>query len=187
MCGILVPQLGIKPEPPALEAWSLNHWITREVTAFSSWPLLTLKQTFYLFSLEANYFTILRWFLPYIDMSQPWVYMCSPFWTPFPSPSPSHPSGSSQCTSPENPVSCIEPRLAICFTYDNICFSAILSPSPTESKRLFYTSVSLLLSCIQGFCYHLYFSNFPIAIPIISGWYKSYLWPYLAIQFLSPH
>ena len=24
------------------------------------------------------------------------------------------------------------------------------SPSPTESKRLFYTSVSLLLSCIQG-------------------------------------
>ena len=29
------------------------------------------------------------------------------------------------------------------------------SPSPTESKRLFYTSVSLLLSRIQGCCYHL--------------------------------
>ena len=29
------------------------------------------------------------------------------------------------------------------------------SPSPTESKRLFYTSVSLLLSCIQGCHYHL--------------------------------
>ena len=27
------------------------------------------------------------------------------------------------------------------------------SPSPTESKRLFYTSVSLLLSCIQGYRY----------------------------------
>ena len=27
--------------------------------------------------------------------------------------------------------------------------------SPTESKRLFYTSVSLLLSHIQGYCYHL--------------------------------
>ena len=27
--------------------------------------------------------------------------------------------------------------------------------SPTESKRLFYTSVSLLLSCIQGYHYHL--------------------------------
>ena len=29
------------------------------------------------------------------------------------------------------------------------------SPSPTESKRLFYTSVSLLLSRIQGYHYHL--------------------------------
>ena len=36
-------------------------------------------------------------------------------------------------------------------------FSHIIppSPSPTESERLFYTSVSLLLSCIQGYCYHL--------------------------------
>ena len=29
------------------------------------------------------------------------------------------------------------------------------SPSPTESLRLFYTSVSLLLSRTQGYCYHL--------------------------------
>ena len=29
------------------------------------------------------------------------------------------------------------------------------SPSPTKSKRLFYTSVTLLLSRIQGYCYHL--------------------------------
>ena len=28
--------------------------------------------------------------------------MCSPSWTPLPPPSPSHPSGSSQCTSPEH-------------------------------------------------------------------------------------
>ena len=36
-------------------------------------------------------------------------------------------------------------------------FSQIIppSPSPTESKRLFYTSVSLLLSCIQGYRYRL--------------------------------
>ena len=36
-------------------------------------------------------------------------------------------------------------------------FSQIIPPSPslTESKRLFYTSVSLLLSRIQGYCYHL--------------------------------
>ena len=35
-------------------------------------------------------------------------------------------------------------------------FSQIVPlPSPTESKRLFYTSVSLLLSPIQGYRYHL--------------------------------
>ena len=36
-------------------------------------------------------------------------------------------------------------------------FSQIIppSPSPTESKSLFYTSVSLLLSHIQGYHYHL--------------------------------
>ena len=38
--------------------------------------------------------------LPYIDMNLPQVYMCSPSWTLLPPPSPSHPSGSSQCTSP---------------------------------------------------------------------------------------
>ena len=46
-------------------------------------------------------------------MNQPWMYVCSPCWSPLPAPSPSHPSGSSQCTSPEHPVSCIEPGLAI--------------------------------------------------------------------------
>ena len=35
-------------------------------------------------------------------MNQPWIYMCSPSRSPLPPPSPSHPSGSSQCTSPEH-------------------------------------------------------------------------------------
>ena len=30
--GILVPRPGIEPEPPALEARSLNHWTSREVS-----------------------------------------------------------------------------------------------------------------------------------------------------------
>ena len=32
--GILVPQQGMEPEPPALEAQSLNRWIAMEVPAF---------------------------------------------------------------------------------------------------------------------------------------------------------
>ena len=34
-CGILVPQPGIEPVPPAVKAWSLNHWTTREVLLFN--------------------------------------------------------------------------------------------------------------------------------------------------------
>ena len=84
-----------------------------------------------------------------------------PILNPLPPPSPYHPSGSSQCTSPKHPVSGIEPGLAIHFIYDiihvSMPFSQIipLSPSPTESKKLFYISVSLLLSRIQGYRYHL--------------------------------
>ena len=31
-CGILISQPGVKPMPPTVEAWNLNHWTTREVT-----------------------------------------------------------------------------------------------------------------------------------------------------------
>ena len=48
-------------------------------------------------------------------MNPPQVYICSPSWTLLPPPSPFHPSGSSQCTSPKHPVSCIEPGLATHF------------------------------------------------------------------------
>ena len=87
--------------------------------------------------------------LPYINMHLPRVYMCSPSWTPFPPPSPYHPSGSSQCTSPKLPVSCIEPGLAIHFLYDVIHVLMPFSQSiPTSlshrvQKTVLYICVSL--------------------------------------------
>ena len=47
-CGILVPQTGMEPVPPAVAAHSLNHWTGREVLSWFSWgssrPLLQLRQ-----------------------------------------------------------------------------------------------------------------------------------------------
>ena len=75
-------------------------------------------------------------------------------------------------------VSCIQPGLVICFTIDNIHVSMLFSwnipplPSPTESKRLFYTSVSLFLFCIYGYHYHL--SKFHIYVLVYcNGLYLS--------------
>ena len=92
--------------------------------------------------------------LPYINMNPPQVYMCSPSWTLLPPPSPYHPYGSSQCTSPKHPVSCIEPGLATHFIYDIIHFNAILPNHPTLSlshrvqKTVLYISVSFAVSYI---------------------------------------
>ena len=63
----------------------------------------------------------------------------------------------SQCTGFECPVSCIKLGLVIYFTYGNIHVSILFSqitpplPSPTESKSLFFTALSLLLPCITIF------------------------------------
>ena len=76
---------------------------------------------------------------------------------PIPNPpytsSPSHPSGSSQYTSPEYPVSCIEPGLAIRFTYDNLHVSMPLSKyhpalalSHRVQKTVLYICVSFAVS-----------------------------------------
>ena len=132
--------------------------------------VMNLKDVQNLFSLFLFIIIIIIYFillintvlvLPYINMNPPRVYMCSQSWSSLPPLAPYHLSGSSQCTSPKHPVSRIETRLAIHFLHDiihvSMPFSQIIPPlpSPTGSKSLFYTSVSLLLSCIEDYHYHL--------------------------------
>ena len=84
------------------------------------------------------------WFLSYINMDQPWVYIhVSPTsWTPLPPPSPSYPSRLSQNTGFGCPLHASK-TLFICLTYSNVYVSRLflqiilLFPFPTESKYLF--------------------------------------------------
>ena len=96
--------------------------------------------------------------LPNIRMNPPQVYMCSPSWTLLPPHTISlgHPSASAP--SILYPASNLDWWfISYMILYMFQCHSPKSSPppSPTESKRLFYTSVSLLLSRIQGCHYHL--------------------------------
>ena len=94
--------------------------------------------------------------LPYINMNPPWCTR-----VPHPEP-PSHipphtiPLGHPSAPAPSILYQASNLDWWFVFTYDIIHvlmpFSQIISPSPspTEFKRLFYTSVSLLLPLIQG-------------------------------------
>ena len=122
--------------------------------------------------------------MPNINMTQPAMGThVFPIQNPLLPPSPSHPPGLSQCTSPEHAVSCIKPGLAIHFTYENIHVSMLPSqiipplPSPTESKRLSFPSVSLLVSHMWCHHYHLsiffiYFYYPYICVSILYWWFS---------------
>ena len=111
--------------------------------------------------MEANYFPILWWFLPYIDMNQPWVYMCPPC----PEPPSHHPPYSIPlgCPSASGLSALFHVSNLGCSSVSHMaiymfqCYSLKLShPSLLpESKSLFFTSVSVLLPCIQGCHYQL--------------------------------
>ena len=73
-----------------------------------------------------------------------------PILNPPPTTLPYHPSGSSQCTSPKHPVSCIEPGLVIRFLYDIIHvlmpFSQIIPCPHRVQKTVLYICVSFAVS-----------------------------------------
>ena len=75
-----------------------------------------------------------------------------PILNPPPPPFPSHPSGSSACTSPKLPVSCIEPGLVIHFLYNIIHvlmpFSQIIPPHTQSPKDCF---IHLCLFCCLAY------------------------------------
>ena len=98
-----------------------------------------------------------------------------PILNPLPPPFLYHPSGSSQCTSPKHPVSCIKPRLVIRFLYDiihvSMPFSQIVKiqkhvPFPMGSswqlqilfslsecpERFVLSSLELLGDCLEICC-----------------------------------
>ena len=95
--------------------------------------------------------------LPYIDMNPAWLYMCSPSWTPSHLPSHPIPLGHPSAPAPSALYHASNLDWRFISHMINLHVSMPLShiipplPSPTESKRLFYTSVSLLLSHIQGY------------------------------------
>ena len=110
-------------------------------------------------------------------MNPPQVYMRSPSWTLLPAPSPYHPSGLSQCTSPKHPVSCIEPGLATRFIHDilhvSMLFSQIFPPSPSLS----WVTLFLLNDTIK--MRHLRFrQNRDIGIFIFLDEYILMQWPW---------
>ena len=141
--------------------------------------------------MEANYFTILYWFCHtstlichrYIRVSHPEPHSYLP---------PQTPSGSCQCTSPERPVSCIEPGLAIYFTYGNIhvsmlssqCYSLRLLP---QSPKVY--SLHLCLLCclayrviVTIFLNSIYMSSYTVLV----FFFLTYITLYNRFQF-HPH
>ena len=98
----------------------------------------------------------------FANMNHTGIHLPPPTLNPIPPPSPPHPSGLPQSTGFGCPALCVQAALVIYFTHDSVrgsvLFSQVIppSPSPTESKSLFVTSMFPLLPCMQDHWYHLF-------------------------------
>ena len=74
-CGIF-PDQGSNSGPlqQRVDSLSLDH----QGSPSNKFFIFSFFFFIYFYQLEANYFTILKWVLSYIDMNQPWIYMYSP-------------------------------------------------------------------------------------------------------------
>ena len=112
-------------------------------------------------------------------MNQPWVYKCPASEPPSHLPPQPIPLGCPRALA-LSAVSCIRLGLVIYFTYGNVhismLFSQIIPPSPppTETKSLFFITVSLLLSQVQG--HHPPLSKFHICVLIYCIGHSSILY-----------
>ena len=144
-----------------VQQFSLLIYKVPSISLFSTSTQGYLSSFFNLFILiKANYFTILYWFC---HRSTRICHGC----TRVPNPEmhshpPPHtiPLGHPSTPTPSilYPASNLDWRfVSYMILYMFQCHSLKSSPppSPTESKRLFYTSVSLFLSHIWGYRYHL--------------------------------
>ena len=128
--------------------------------------------------MEDNYFTILYWFLLYINTDQPQIFIVPLLNLP---PTLSHPSRLSQTFRFELSASYSKFPLAIYFTYDNIYASILLFPfvppssSLTVSTRLFFMCVSHLLPCKKVHQFYLFrFHIYALIYLFFSFWLTSF-------------
>ena len=95
-----------------------------------------------IFSLEDNCFTVFYWFLPYINMNQPKVYICPPWTSHFtiPPTSVQFSSVAQSCPTVCDPMDCSRPGLPVHhqlpeFTQIHVCWvgDAIQPSHPLSS------------------------------------------------------
>ena len=123
--------------------------------------------------------------LPNIEMNPPQVYLCSPSWTLLPPPSPNPPTGSSQCTSPKHPVSCIEPETVDVLFLNEFIWTILCIYKVCCKIQSFYNALHLGTSLSEYansspkplWCLIMYFLSFSVCLGCIRFLLPCDKWP----------